>query len=87
MVATITFFNDKKGYGFVTTGTGEQIFFHRTNLADKAMRADTQLVGRKVEFDFAPAIAQQKKPQAVNVRTLPDANVREGGIAALGGGQ
>jgi cold shock CspA family protein len=70
MVGIISFFNDKKGYGFVEDDAGKSFFFHRENLRDKAVRIDTRIVGQRVSFDLAPAISRTKPSQAVNVALL-----------------
>jgi cold shock CspA family protein len=70
VVGTIEFFNNAKGYGFISVDAGGSVFFHCTNLLDKTMKPDTHLVGQRVRFELAPAIAKGKPPQAVNVALL-----------------
>ena len=57
---TVKFFNDEKGFGFITTSTGgSEIFVHTSGLIDKVREND------KVSYD----VEQGKKgPNAVNVK-------------------
>ena len=36
---TVKWFNDKKGYGFITPESGEDIFVHQTNIKSEGFRA------------------------------------------------
>lgn len=59
MEGTVKFFNESKGFGFVITENGEEVFVHVTGLVDKVKQND------KVTFE----IAQGKKgPNAINVK-------------------
>lgn len=61
----IKWFNPQKGYGFVTSGDGSDVFLHYSGLA---AGTDRHLYpGEKVEFDLA---AGDKGPKAVNVVRL-----------------
>ncbi|WP_316826127.1 cold-shock protein [Pedobacter miscanthi] len=61
MQGTIKFYNESKGFGFVVTENGDEIFVHVTGLIDKVNQND------RVEFE----VAQGKKgPNAVNVRLI-----------------
>lgn len=57
---TVKFFNDEKGFGFITPSTGgSEIFVHTSGLIDKVSEND------KVSYD----VEQGKKgPNAVNVK-------------------
>ncbi len=57
---TVKFFNDEKGFGFITPSTGgSEIFVHTSGLIDKVREND------KVSYD----VEQGKKgPNAVNVK-------------------
>jgi CspA family cold shock protein len=62
----IKWFSAEKGYGFITLLNGEDIFVHRTGLADGVL--PRQLVeGQAVEFEVEETI---KGPQAVRVVLL-----------------
>jgi len=61
MQGTIKFYNESKGFGFVVTENGDEIFVHVTGLIDKVSQND------RVEFE----VAQGKKgPNAVNVKRI-----------------
>lgn len=61
MQGTIKFYNESKGFGFVVTENGDEIFVHVTGLIDKVSQND------RVEFE----IAQGKKgPNAVNIKLI-----------------
>lgn len=56
---TVKFFNESKGFGFIRSDDGQEIFVHVTGLVDKIKEGD------KVTFD----VVQGKKGlNAVNVK-------------------
>jgi CspA family cold shock protein len=57
----VKWFSAQKGYGFLTLPHGEEIFVHKTGLADGV---DALEDGQPVEFEVEETI---KGPQAVNV--------------------
>lgn len=59
---TVKWFNNQKGYGFVTTEEGTDIFVHHTGINKEGFRSLTE--GQAVEFDI---IDGEKGKQAVNV--------------------
>jgi cold shock protein len=63
---TVKWFNDQKGYGFITPDEGEKdLFVHHSNVATSGFR--TLAEGAKVEFEQREGT---KGPEAVNVTTL-----------------
>jgi len=61
MQGTVKFYNESKGFGFIITENGEEIFVHVTGLAGKISQND------RVEFE----VAQGKKgPNAINVKKI-----------------
>jgi len=52
-----------RGYGFITTEDGKDIFFHRTAL--RGLRFDSLKEGQSVEFEVETG---PKGPRAVDVR-------------------
>jgi len=61
MQGTVKFYNESKGFGFIITEDGEEIFVHVTGLVDKISQND------RVEFE----IAQGKKgPNAIDVKLI-----------------
>jgi cold shock protein len=63
---TVKWFNDAKGFGFITPdGGGEDLFCHHTAIQSSGFR--TLVEGQRVEFDSARG---PKGMQAQNVRPL-----------------
>ena len=63
---TVKWFNDAKGYGFITPDDGaKDLFVHHTNIAGVGFKSLPE--GGKVEFDER---AGAKGPEAANVKTL-----------------
>ncbi|NTW16721.1 MAG: cold shock domain-containing protein [Syntrophaceae bacterium] len=61
----VKWFNDKKGYGFISRESGEDVFVHYTSIAGEGFRSLAE--GERVEF----AVKQDHKGQAaVDVRKL-----------------
>ncbi|RZK21207.1 MAG: cold shock domain-containing protein [Pedobacter sp.] len=61
MQGTVKFYNESKGFGFIKSESGEEIFVHITGLIDKINQDD------QVEFD----VTQGKKGvNAVNVKLV-----------------
>jgi cold shock protein len=61
---TVKWFNDKKGFGFITPeGGGDDLFVHHTNITSEGFR--TLKEGQKVEFEAAQG---RKGPEATNVK-------------------
>lgn len=63
---TVKFFNNDKGFGFITPSTGEKdVFVHFSNVVGDGYK--TLEEGQQVEFDLAEG---RKGPEAQNVRVL-----------------
>lgn len=63
---TVKWFNDEKGYGFITPDEGNgDVFAHFSGIAGTGYRSLVE--GAKVEFDITQG---QKGPQAENIRRL-----------------
>jgi cold shock protein len=60
---TVKWFNDSKGYGFISQEGGEDVFVHHTAIQMDGFRSLSE--GDKVEFDVAKG---PKGLQAQNVR-------------------
>ena len=59
------FFNNEKGYGFISRNDGEDVFVHYSNIEGSGYRSLEE--GQKVEFDVAPG---RKGEEAQNVRVV-----------------
>ena len=59
------FFNNDKGYGFISREDGDDVFVHFSNIQSSGFKSLTE--GQKVEFDVAPG---RKGEEAQNVRVV-----------------
>ena len=63
---TVKWFNDEKGFGFITPEDGSKdLFVHQTAIADDGFRSLTE--GAKVSYE---AEADPKGPRATNVQAI-----------------
>ena len=62
---TVKFFNDQKGFGFISREDGPDVFVHFSNIEGTGRR--TLLDGQQVEFEISPG---RKGPEAVGVRVV-----------------
>ena len=66
ITGTVKWFNDAKGFGFITPENGEKdCFVHHTAIQGEGFKSLTE--GQRVEFEVVQA---QKGPAAQNVVTL-----------------
>ena len=56
---TVKFFNEAKGFGFIKTESGNEVFVHVSGLIDKVRENDN------VTFDMSEG---KKGPNAINVK-------------------
>ena len=61
----VKWFNDKKGYGFIETSEGQDVFVHHTSIEGAGFKSLTE--GERVTFDVEQG---NKGPQAVRVKKL-----------------
>jgi CspA family cold shock protein len=66
LIGEVKWFNQRKGYGFVTMADGEEVFFHRSDVAGDHLRQIKD--GVKVEFQVRRTA---KGMEAFNVSVLP----------------
>lgn len=59
---TVKWFNREKGYGFITTDDGQDVFVHHTSINQQGFRALEE--GQRVTFEI---VKGQKGMQASNV--------------------
>jgi len=67
IIGTVKWFNNGKGYGFLSREDGTDVFVHYTAIQAEGYR--TLKVGQKVEFSVEEG---PKGEQAVNVVTLSE---------------
>ncbi len=65
MQGTVKFFNNEKGFGFISREGGEDVFVHYSNIAGDGHKLLDE--GQKVEFDVGPG---RKGEEARNVRSV-----------------
>jgi CspA family cold shock protein len=62
---TVKFFNNEKGFGFISREQGDDVFVHFSNIQGTGFK--TLQEGQQVEFDVAPG---RKGEEAQNVRVV-----------------
>jgi len=62
---TVKWFNDKKGFGFLSREDGDDVFVHHTSIQGDGFKTLSE--GQQVEFEVQDG---PKGPQAVNVKAL-----------------
>ena len=65
MTGTVKWFNNQKGYGFISDSEGNDIFVHYSGLVMDGFK--TLEEGQKVTFDTEQDPKNSKKLRAVNV--------------------
>ncbi len=60
---TVKWFNDTKGFGFIQSDEGEDVFVHQTAIISDGHRTLNE--GQRVEFEMETG---QKGPKAANVK-------------------
>ncbi len=64
-IGTVKFFNDEKGFGFISPTDGQDLFVHFSNIEGTGRR--TLVVGQEVEYEVGEG---RKGPEATNVRAV-----------------
>ncbi|MCO5318819.1 MAG: cold-shock protein [Microthrixaceae bacterium] len=62
---TVKFFNNEKGYGFISREGEDDVFVHFSNIAGEGFKSLDE--GQTVEFEVGPG---RKGPEALNVRVV-----------------
>lgn len=65
MKGTVKWFNNQKGYGFISDAEGNDVFVHYSGLAMEGFKSLEE--GQEVEFEVTEGA---KGPQAINVVKL-----------------
>ncbi|MCM0605677.1 MAG: cold-shock protein [Xanthomonadaceae bacterium] len=60
----VKWFNDAKGFGFIETSDGEEVFVHYTSIVGSEENHKTLKEGQEVSYDMYEGL---KGPQAKNV--------------------
>jgi CspA family cold shock protein len=66
MTGKVKWFDSKKGYGFILSEEGGEIFVHYTGIIAEGFKALTE--GQAVEFEIGE---NEKGVQAINVSVIP----------------
>ena len=64
---TVKWFNDSKGYGFITVEEGTDVFVHQSAIKNGSFGFKSLIAGEKVSFDVEQG---PKGPSAINVLKL-----------------
>lgn len=62
---TVKFFNNEKGFGFITVEGRDDVFVHYSNIAGDGYKSLDE--GQSVEFDIGPG---KKGDEALNVTVI-----------------
>jgi len=65
MTGKVKWFNEKKGYGFITAEDGKDLFVHFSGIEGEGFKSLNE--GDKVDFDITRG---PKGPQAIKVKVI-----------------
>jgi Cold shock proteins len=61
----VKFFNDQKGFGFIVSDTGQEVFVHFTGILSEGHK--TLAEGDIVQFDI---VTEERGDKAINVKVI-----------------
>jgi|HubBroStandDraft_5_1064220.scaffolds.fasta_scaffold185714_2 cold shock CspA family protein len=87
MVAQVTTFIERRGFGFLTDSTGEQYFFHVSNFLREGAEGKERKpkLGETVKFELDEPVRLGCKVQAVKIRPSEECVQVEIGALLKGG--
>jgi cold shock CspA family protein len=87
MVAQVTTFIERRGFGFLTDTTGEQYFFHISSFLREGAEGKKRkpMLGEMVSFELADPVRLGAKVQAVKIRPSEECVQFEIGASLKGG--
>lgn len=62
----VKWYNDEKGYGFISTNGGDDVFVHHSQIKENGVKKDIH-EGESVTFDI---VENTKGPSATNVQKI-----------------
>lgn len=62
---TVKWFNDTKGYGFIQSDEGQDVFVHQSDIESEGFRTLTE--GTRVQFEMSQG---EKGPKAMAVKPI-----------------
>ena len=62
----VKWFNNEKGYGFISANEGDDVFVHHSQVKEKGPNKDLH-EGEEVAFDV---VQKERGPQAINVEKM-----------------
>ncbi|GFP78505.1 MULTISPECIES: cold-shock protein [Clostridium] len=62
----VKWFDNEKGYGFISANAGDDVFVHHSQIKEKGPSKDLH-EGEEVSFDV---VQKEKGPQAINVEKM-----------------
>lgn len=62
----VKWFDNQKGYGFISANDGKDVFLHHSQVKEKGFNKDIH-EGQEVSFDI---VQDKKGPSAVNVQKM-----------------
>jgi CspA family cold shock protein len=62
----VKWFNNEKGYGFISANEGDDVFVHHSQVKEKGTNKDLH-EGEEVTFDV---VQKERGPQAINVEKM-----------------